>query len=159
MKRHTDAHHCRGGERGGKAKGMEERKNSQEPVARGEVEQLVQLLGVRSKIVVTEHNPFGFAGAAAGKDDGGNVVEHARLSSAKSSFQKGDRCKPSERESQKFLSKPGLGGDFFQQEGPARNFHFDAVEEGLRGEDRLEFALSDTRGQRLRRKSVVEVHR
>ena len=70
-----------------------------------------------------------------------------------------DRREPGQREREQFFSEARLGGDFLQQESAAGDFHFDAVEKGLRGEHGLELALPDTGGERFFGEGVVEVHR
>ena len=52
--------------------------DAEKSVLRAEVEQLAELLGVRGDIVMGEHDPLRFAGAAAGKNHGGEVVQRAR---------------------------------------------------------------------------------
>ena len=131
MKCHADPHDCRRRQRGGKAEGVEEREDTQKPVPRAEVEQLAQLLGVRQDIVVGEHDPFRFASAATGKNHGGEVVQGARPFASDSSLEYACWREPRQREREQFFSKARLGGDFFQQESAAGDFHFDAVEKGF----------------------------
>ena len=62
-------------ERDGEAEGMEEGQDAEEDVAFGEHEGLGHLVNVGHDVVMREHHAFGFAGAAAGENDGGEIVE------------------------------------------------------------------------------------
>jgi len=77
MKDHADAMRHRHPERGHEAKRMEERQNAQYFVTAIEHEDLRHLANVGEQIVMREHYAFGFAGAAAGEDDGSQAVRGA----------------------------------------------------------------------------------
>ncbi len=75
MKDHADA-----GSRGQakctrEAERVKERKNAHDAVVGVEHENLVELLDVRSNIVVREDDALGVAGRAAGKNNRGNVIQ------------------------------------------------------------------------------------
>src|SRR5207244_3476989 len=59
----------------GEAERMEERQNSQHPVVAIETEDLIHLPDVRAEIVMGEQDAFRIAGAAAGEDDGGRLIQ------------------------------------------------------------------------------------
>ena len=76
---------------------MEEGQNTQEPVLGAEVEQLSELLGIGTDIVVREHDPLGVARAATGENDGRQVIEAAGFAPAHGSVQPRRRSEPGER--------------------------------------------------------------
>src|SRR6185437_15270027 len=119
MTHRADSRQRRQSQRPGKSKGVEERQNAQNFLLTAEQKYLIELLGVGSNVVMSKQNAFGIAGAAAGEDDGGNVVKGRFSLSADGFFNPACRH---EREQQRAdpLSKTGIGGNLFQQ----RAFHW-----------------------------------
>src|SRR5258708_35680785 len=74
MKDGADTGHGGEAERAGEAEGVEEGKNAEDGIAFVEMENLFDLLDVGGEVEVGEDDALGFAGGAAGKDDGGGVV-------------------------------------------------------------------------------------
>ena len=87
MKDDANGQHCRQPERDREAERMEEGQDAQKDVAFREHEDLPHLLNVGHDVVVREHHAFGFAGAAAGENDGGEVVEGFGISVAERAFE------------------------------------------------------------------------
>ena len=56
------------------AEAVKERQDAEQPVPGLRVDGLDDRLGVGGDVAVAEHDPLGIAGAAAGKDHGGQVV-------------------------------------------------------------------------------------
>src|SRR6185437_3440916 len=119
---------------------------------------LIELLGVGSNVVMSKQNAFGIAGAAAGEDDGGNVVKGRFSLSADGFFNPACRH---EREQQRAdpLSKTGIGGNFFQQ----RAFHWwarlDAFKKCFGTDNGFQAALSNAGSNHFIGSGVIQVHR
>ena len=84
---HADGEDCGQPESDGEAERMEEGQHAEKDVAFGEHESLAHLINVGHDVVVSEHHAFGFAGAAAGKNNCGEIVERLRFSGAESAFE------------------------------------------------------------------------
>src|SRR5712691_8954260 len=75
MKDYADAGRGWQAKRARKSKRMKERKNTHDPIFRVQHENLVELLHVRSNVVVRQNDALGIAGRAAGKNNRGNVIQ------------------------------------------------------------------------------------
>ncbi len=75
MINHAHAQHGRQAERAGESKRMEERQDAQETIPAIQSENLFELLDVRADVVVAQHHAFRLAGAAAGKNHRGQIVQ------------------------------------------------------------------------------------
>ena len=75
MKNHADAERRRQPERAGETERMKERQHAQEPVVAVQIKHLVHLLDVRADVEMREHHALRLAGAAAGKNHGGQGVQ------------------------------------------------------------------------------------
>src|SRR6266853_5770477 len=78
---------------------MEKRKHTQESVMAGETKDLIHLVNVRANIVMTEHDAFRLACAAAGENHRREVVEAGIGLSSKSSFEQAGGQKPGHQKS------------------------------------------------------------
>ena len=75
MINHAHAQHRRQTERAGESERMEERQDAQETIPVIQSENLFELLDVRADVVVAQHHAFWLAGAAAGKNHRGQIVQ------------------------------------------------------------------------------------
>src|SRR5439155_20438423 len=75
MEDDAKAQRGRRAERSSETERMEERQNPQHPVMAIETKDLVHLPDVRAEIVMGEQDAFRLAGAAAGEDDGGRLIQ------------------------------------------------------------------------------------
>ena len=75
MINHAHAQHGRQAECAGKSKRMEERQDAQETITVVQSEHLFELLDVRADVVVAQHHAFRVAGAAAGENHGGQIIQ------------------------------------------------------------------------------------
>jgi hypothetical protein len=64
---------------------------------------------------VGEHHAFGFAGAAAGKNNGREIVERLGFPGVERAFEQRAGQKP-EQQGSDFFCQARAGGDFFQQD-------------------------------------------
>ena len=71
---HADALHRGQPKPGGESEGMKEGQDAENLVAAAEHEDLADLADVRHDVEVREHDALGIAGAAAGKDDRGQLI-------------------------------------------------------------------------------------
>ena len=64
-----------------------------------------------------EHHAFGFAGAAAGENHGGQIVQRfAVFARAERAFEQRAGQEPAARSAAIFSPRRGAGGDFFEQD-------------------------------------------
>ena len=91
---HPHAQHRRQAERAREAEGMEERQHAHKAVVAVQAEDLFELLDVRADVVVAEHHALRLAGAAAGEDDGRQVVQRGLLLASERALEQADRQEP-----------------------------------------------------------------
>ena len=75
MKHHAHAEHGGQAERAGETERMEKRQDAQEPVVAVQAKHLFHLLDVRADVVMAQHHALRFAGAAAGKNHRGQIIQ------------------------------------------------------------------------------------
>src|SRR5580658_3984448 len=128
----ADADYCGEPQRHREAEGMEERQDAEEHVAAIELHRLRHLLDIRNDIEVREHYAFGLARAAAGENDGREIVELRRAFAAENAFKKTARQRP-EKQCNYFFAQSRLRGNFFEQNGSAGRSDRQAIEKEFRG--------------------------
>src|SRR5882724_5717942 len=87
MKDGADSGHCRQAEGACEAEGVEEGEDAEDAVALVQVEDLLELFDVCGEIEMREYYALGFARGAAGKNDGGRVVERRPSDEAERAFE------------------------------------------------------------------------
>ena len=139
---------------------MEERQDAQEAIVVVQAEHLFELLDVRADVVMGQHHALRVAGAAAGENHGGQIVQAGFSFRAQQPLQPTVRHEPRhERTRRAFQPRPGLAADFLQQNGLARQFELDLLEKHFRGDDGFDVALPDARGEGFGRHGVIQIHR
>src|SRR5579863_4054851 len=97
---------------------MEKGQDAENLVVPVEHEDLRNLLNVRRDVVMREHDALGVSGAAAGKDDGGQVVDIAFAGYSADGFaQKRLRCCACEQEREELLGGTRRLEDIFEKQG------------------------------------------
>ena len=91
MKHHARAELRRQAERDGETERMEKRQDAEQPVVMREVQNVAELFEVREDVVMREHHALRLAGAAAGKNHGGQIVERDFLFLPGDLFQQAER--------------------------------------------------------------------
>ena len=91
MIHHARADFRRQAQRDREAERMEKRQDAEQPVVMREIQDVAELLEVREDVVMREHHALRLAGAAAGKNHGGQVVERHFLFLAGHAFEQTER--------------------------------------------------------------------
>ena len=97
MKHHADAERRGQPERAGETERMKKRQDAQEPVVAVQIKHLIHLFNVRADVVMREHHALRLAGAAAGKNHGGQSVQRVRSCGVRSAELKTARVRASAR--------------------------------------------------------------
>ena len=162
MKDDADAEDGGQGEGAHEAEGMEEGEDAEEAVASAEVEDLFELFDVGDEVGVGEHDAFGVAGAAAGKDDGGEVVDGDFFGLGvggigEEVFERGGGGEFGGEPGGDFFAGAGILDEVFEVNNISGQFQFNFFEEEARGDNGLEGALLDAGGEGGFGEGVVEV--
>ena len=135
MKDDADAGYGGQAESSRKAEGVKEGKNAHDAVIGMEHEDLAELFDVGRDIVMREHDSFGFAGGAAGEDNGGDVVEGGDSCAAAEFCNPfcgknggGESCKD-------LFERAGGFGDIFNEKSFARRLNVNFFEEDPSGDN------------------------
>ena len=143
----------------GESERVEERQNAKNAVASAERKRLPQLLGVGDDVVVREHHALRIARAAAGENDGGEIVERALLLATRApSPASATGSVHVIRRGSEFFAEPRLLGEFFEQDCLPGHGDLDLLQEFLRRDDGLQSALARARGDDLIIGGVIEIH-
>src|ERR1700692_365777 len=113
MKDGADTGHRRQAERAGEAEGVEEGEDAEDGIALVKMENLFDLLDVGGEVEVGEKDAFGFAGGAAGKNDGGGVVERRLASEAEGALEQAGGEKLGGKQGGEFFGEPGIFRQIF----------------------------------------------
>jgi len=126
-----------------KPKEWKKRKDAEDLVMAVQHEDLRDLLDVGADVVVGEHDALGVAGAAAGKDDGGEVVNVALAGCGADGFaQKSLWHGGSEDKCEKLFGDARGLQNIFEENGSAGNFQLgETLDKCFRRDDNFDFAL------------------
>ncbi len=105
MKHHARADFRRQTERDGEAERMEKRQDAEQPVAMRETQDVAELFEVREDVVMRQHHALRLAGAAAGKNHGGQIVQHDFLFLAGHALEQTERREFRQQQSDDFFRR------------------------------------------------------
>ena len=138
---------------------MEERQDTHDAIVGVQHENLVELLHVRSNVVMREHDAFGVTGRAAGKNNRGQVVQRCgAMATCKSRHGPGGQ-EPGSQCGGQALTEAGVLGDVLDENRFAGRLDLDLFEKDPCGDDRFQAALLCRGGQSIIRNGVGQVYR
>ena len=169
----SDALDCGQPEPGHETEGVKEGQDAKNLVTAIEHEHLVDLADIRHDVEVREHDALGIAGAAAGKDDGCQLIHlcgaafagckfrlELNATRTECAFEQAGRHEPREHERSQLLAETRRGEGVFEQHGPARDDHVrEAFEKGTRRDHDVDAALLRAARNDFVGRGVIQVDR